>query len=91
MRHQLPGPAGEEAIRLCVVDLAARDRRDDALELGGVHLVVARHHGRDVDPLGEGALVARDDRGTDAAVPLVHDDLDPRVAHAARALGRCVA
>ena len=76
-----PRPAGDQPVRLRVVDLAARDRADDALQLGRVHLVVARHHARHVDAARrERALVAGDDRGADAAVVLVDDHLDARVA-----------
>ena len=77
-RDQVPGLAGEESVRLRVVDLAARDGLDERLEVRGVHLVVAGHHRRDVDPLVARALVAGDDRGADALVPLVADQLDAR-------------
>ena len=91
MRHQLPGAAREEPVRLRVVDLTAGDGACDRLEICGIHLVVAGHHARDVDPLFERAAVAREDGGADALVALVRDDLDPRIAGTARALGRLVA
>ena len=75
-RDQLPGLAGEEAVRLRVVHLAASDRGDEALELGRVHLVVGRHHRGDVHALLAGAQVAGDDGCSDAAVALVADQLD---------------
>ena len=85
-RDQLPRLAGEEPVRLRVVDLAARDRLDE------------RERGRP-DPSGcpppsrrrrrspsvERALVARHDRGADAAVPLPpQHELDPRVGQLLR-------
>ena len=83
LRDQLPRLPGEEAVRLRVVDLAAGDRRGDRLEVGRVHLVVGRHHAGDVDPLLDRALVAGDDRGADALVLRVHDDLDAWVGRGA--------
>ena len=90
-RDQLPGAAADQPVRLRVVDLAAHDRPEDPLELVGVHLVVARHHRRHVDPLGERPLVAGDDRRADAAVALVDDHLDRGSATARAPLGGRVA
>ena len=85
---QLPRTAREQPVRLRVVELAANDRQRERLELVRVHLVVAGHHGDRVDARGQRALVAGDDRGADATVAFVADDLDSRVvdrsAHAAR-------
>ena len=81
---------GEQAVRLRVVDLAARNGTRERLEVLGIHLVVAGHHADDVDLLLERALVAGDDRGADAAVALVDDELDARVAERAHALRRRV-
>jgi hypothetical protein len=79
-RHQLPGAPAEEPVRLRVLDLAPDDRPDDLPELGRVHLVVAGHHGGHVDPLRDRPAIAADDGGPDAAVAVVLDHLDPRVA-----------
>ena len=76
VRDQLPGLAGEEAVCLGVVDLAAGDRLGDRLELAGIHLVVGRHDAGDVDPLLDRAPVARDDRRANATVPFVRDEDD---------------
>ncbi len=84
--NQLPGTAGEEAVRLRVVELTANDRQRELLELVGVHLIVARHHRDSVHPLGERALVAGDDRRAHATVALVRDHLDPGIVDAARPL-----
>ena len=85
-RYQLPGAAGEESVRLRVVELVPHDRQRQQLELVGIHLVVAGHHGRCVHPLGERALVAGDDRGADTAVAVVGDHLDAWILDRARAL-----
>src|SRR5262245_56474000 len=76
----LPRLAGDEPVRLRVLDLAARDRACEAFELGPVHLVVGGHDAGDVDLLLERAPVAGRDRGADSAVRLVTEDLDARVA-----------
>ena len=89
-RDQLPGLTGDEAVRLRVVDLAARDRLDEREQVGRIHLVVGRHHADDVEPVLERALVAGDDRGADAAVPLARDELDARVGRRAHGLGGAV-
>ena len=89
-RDQLPGAAGEEPVRLRVVELVANDRQRERLELVRVHLIVARHHGGRIHPRGQRALVARDDRGADTAVALVDDHLDARVVDRPRAIGRRV-
>ena len=80
VRDQRPRLARDQPVRLRVVDLASRDRRDEADELGGVHLVVTRHHARHVDQLRARAKVAGHDRCTDTTVPLVDDHLDTRIA-----------
>ena len=86
--NQRPSTAGEETVRLCVVEFVAHDRQRKRLELVGIHLVVARHHRGRVDALGERALVPRDDRSADTTVLLVHDHLDARVVDRPRTLGR---
>ena len=86
-RDQLPGAAGEESIRLRVVELTAHDRRRERLQLVRVHLVVAGHHRDRVDSGRQCQLVAGDDRCTDPAVAIVRDDLDTRVVGRARTLG----
>ena len=90
-RDQLPRLAGHQPVRLRVVDLAARDRLHEVLEVVRIHLVVAGHHGRDVHLLVDRALVARDDRGADALVARVADHLDARVGDRLRPLDRRVA
>ena len=89
-RDQLPGLPGEEAVCLRIVELAARNRLDEVPQVLGVHLVVGRHHGGDVDPLRERGLVAGDDRRPDALVPLVLDHLDARIGERPCALDRGV-
>ena len=89
-RDQLPGLTGDEPVRLRVVDLAAGDRLDERDQVGRIHLVVGRHHADDVEPFLERALVAGDDRGADAAVPLARDELDARIGRRADGLGRPV-
>ena len=71
-RDQLPRAAREEPVRLRVVDLAARDGPRDRLEVGR-DPSGCRRPSRTVTstPSLERALVAGDDRGADAAVPLV--------------------
>ena len=86
MRHHVPRLAGEEAVGLCVVELAARDRLHERREIGGIHLVVGGHHADDIEPLLECAAVAGDDRRADSAVAVVRDHLHARVAERARAL-----
>ena len=85
MRDQRPRLARDQPVRLRVVDLAAGDGADEARELVRVHLVVGRHHAGDVDPLLARPQVAGHDRGADAAVLLVDDDLDPGVGDGSRA------
>ena len=84
-RDQLPGLAGEEAVRLGVVDLAAGHRADQRLEVAGSIWLSAAITAIDVDAVGERLFVAGDDRGADAAVPLVAEHRD---ALAAGRLGR---
>src|SRR5262245_60914037 len=79
-RDQLPRLSADEAVRLRVVDLAARDGQHDRLEVVRVHLVVGGHDARDVDPLLERALVAGEDRRADTAVALAREDRDPRIS-----------
>ena len=81
-RDHLPRLAGEEPVRLRVVDVAARDRAGEHLEVVRVHLRVGRHHRGDVDPVVARLLVAGDDRAADAEVALVLDQLDARVGRA---------
>ena len=80
MRDELSRLPGEEPVGLRVVDLPARDRHDQVLEILGVHLVVRVHHDGDVDAVLECLPVAGDDRSADPAVVLAGDDGDPRVA-----------
>src|SRR5439155_11456397 len=87
---QLPGLAGEEAVRLRVVELAARDRLDEVPQVFGIHLVVCGHDSRDVDLVGCRGAVASDDRRADAFVALVLDYLDARIGQRLRALDRGV-
>ena len=75
----MPGLRREQAVGLGVVGLAVRDGGDELLQVGRLHLAVGRHHAGDVDLVGERALVAGDDRGADARVLLVLDDLDARI------------
>ena len=89
-RDHLPRLAGEEPVRLGVVDVAARDRAGQHLEVVGVHLRVARHHGGDVDLVVARLLVAGDDRAADAEVALVLDQLDARVGQRAHRLDGAV-
>ena len=86
-RDQIPRLARHEPVRLRIVDLAARHRDGQRLEVARIHLVVGRHHAGDVHPLGECALVATHDRGADTTVAFELDHLDARVARSARALG----
>ncbi len=79
MRDQLPGLARDEPVRLRVVGVAVDDRPRDRLEVLRRHLVVGRHHARDVDAVGDRLPVAGDDGGADAAVLLVADELDTPV------------
>ncbi len=90
-RNLLPRLAGEEPVRLRVVELAAGDGPGQRLELRRIHLVVAGHHGGHVDPLGQRPLVAGDDRGAHALVLLVDEHLDACVPGRAGALGGGVA
>ena len=90
-RDQIPRLSGRQSVRLRIIELAARNGRDERLEVCGVHLVVRGHHADDVDTVRERALVAGDDRSTDAAVAVVRHDLDAGVALAMRALDRRVA
>ena len=87
---QLPGLAGEEAVRLRVVELTARNRLDEVAEILGIHLVVRGHDGGDIDPVGHRCAVAGDDRGANAFVPLVLDYLGARIVQRLRALDRGV-
>jgi hypothetical protein len=73
-RNQPPGLSGDQPVRLRVVDLAAGDRGGERLQVVRVHLVVGRHHGGDIHALLERTAVAGDDRGADAAIPLVDKD-----------------
>jgi hypothetical protein len=78
--NQLPGAPCEEPVRLRVVDLAPCHRGGDRLEVARVHLVVAGHDGRDVDPIRERTPVPGQDRGADSLVPFVRDHLDALAA-----------
>ena len=80
MRNQLPGLARDEPVRLRVVGVAVDDGSRDGLELVRRHLVVGRHHARDVHAVGDRLPIAGDDRGADAAVLLVADELDAPVS-----------
>jgi hypothetical protein len=86
-RDQLPRLAGEQPVRLRVVDLAAGHRANERLEISRIHLVVTRHDADDVELLLERALVPGDDRCADTAVALVNDELDACIAEGADALG----
>ena len=90
LRDQLPRLAGGEAVRLRVVELAARDRLDERRQVLRIHLVVAVHHDDDVEPVGHRPAVAGDGRRADAAPALVREHLHPRVAELERALARAV-
>jgi hypothetical protein len=90
-RDHLRGLAGEEAVCLRVVDLVACDRGGEHLQVGRVHLRVRGHHGGDVDPLLERAPVAGQDRGADAFVALVLDQLDAREVEGPDGRGGAVA
>ena len=83
MRDQVPRLAGEEPVRLRVVELAARDGLHERRQVGRVHLVVRRHHADDLEPVLERAAVAGDDRRTHSAIAVVRDHLDARVAEGA--------
>ena len=88
---QIPRLTGHEPVGLRIVELAARDRACQGLQVAGIHLIVGRHHAGDVHALGERALVAGDDRRSDAAIALVCEHVDPWVADAAGTLDGCVA
>src|SRR4029453_2366342 len=75
-RDQLPGLAGEEPVRLGVVDLVRRDALDERLEVVRVHLAIRRHHRGYLDLVGDRALVPGDDGRADSLVPLVRDEVD---------------
>src|SRR5581483_5676458 len=83
-RDQVPGLARDEPVRLRVVELTACNGQRQHLEVVRIHLVVGGHHARDVHGVGVRALVASDDRGADAAVPVVPHDLDACVPELGR-------
>lgn len=71
--HALPVDGADQAVAHGVVALAVDDRVEELREECRVHLVVAGHHGGDLDAVGEGGPVAGDDRCTDTAVLRVAD------------------
>ena len=62
-RDQLPRLAGDEPVRLRVVDLAAGDGLDEREQVGGIHLVVRSHHADDVETLLEALPYIREFHG----------------------------
>jgi hypothetical protein len=89
-RHELPGLAGEEPVRLRVVQFAPSHRAAEHVQVVRVHLIVSGHHARDVGALLDRPPVAGHDRRPDTAVALVlqHLDASIRTRGQARALER---
>ena len=66
-----PGLACHQAVSLGIVDIIAYDGIEKGGQILRVHLIVARHHDRDVDVMLAAPDISRADRRANSAVSLV--------------------
>ena len=76
LRDERDAAREEEAVAFGIIDIVDDDGRQQARQIGRIHLAIARHHDRDIGVVVARPFIARGDRPADALVLRMLDQYD---------------